>query len=429
MHIRHSTFHIRHATWLIAILLLSVLLRVGVALLMGDQVVELPGIQDQISYHALALRLLSGHGYSFDAGWYPFTPANTPTAHWSFAYPLYLAGVYGLFGIHPLAARLIQAAFVGVATCLLIYSLTRRVFGTQVGLVAAGIAAVYTYFVYYSAALMTESFFMVAALASLEMAYRLAEKPSVARAVLLGLCLGLAALLRQAILPFVPVLFAWLLWTNVRRIKRLSARTLAFVLIAGTVLIACIAPFTIRNYRVYGRFLLLNSNAGYAFYSSNNPALGSYWLSENSVAPIPADLQGRNEAEIDSALMRRGIGFILADPGRYARLTLSRVKEYFKFWPSPDSSLVSNLQRPLSFGLLLPLTLYGLYLARRQLRQWALPLLFFAVTAATYLLSWPTARYRVPTDACLMPLAALALNDLYTRLLAGRKTKTSRLTA
>ena len=42
---------------------------------------------------------------------------------------------------------------------------------------------------------------------------------------------------------------------------------------------------------------------GYAFYSSNNPALGSFWRSENSVAPIPADLQGRNEAEMDSALM------------------------------------------------------------------------------------------------------------------------------
>lgn len=411
---------------LLIILLLSVLLRVGVALLMGDQVVDLPGVQDQISYHALTLRLLSGHGYSFDAGWYPFTPANAPTAHWSFAYPLYIAGVYGLFGVHPLAARLIQAALVGLATCLLIYSLTRRVFGSHVGLVAAGIAAVYTYFVYYSAALMTESFFMVAALASLEMAYRLSEEPTVGRAALLGLCLGLAALLRQAILPFVPVLFAWLLWTNVRGFKRPSARTLASLLIAGTVLIACIAPFTIRNYRVYGRFLLLNSNAGYAFYSSNNPALGSFWLSENSVAPIPVDLQGRNEAEMDSALMQRGIGFILADPGRYALLTLSRTKEYFKFWPSSDSSLVSNLQRPLSFGLLLPLTLYGLYLARPQLRRWALPLLFFAVTAATYLLSWPTARYRVPTDACLMPLAAIALIELYTRATTRRRTEAER---
>ena len=166
--------------------------------------------------------------------------------------------------------------------------------------------------------------------------------------------------------------------------------------------------------------MLLNANAGYAFYSSNNPALGARWSAETAVAPVPDDLLGLTEAEMDRALMRRGLGFVLADPGRYILLTLNRLGEYFKFWPSADSSLISNLQRPLSFGLLLPLTLYGLYLGRQRLRAWALPLLFFAVTAATYLLSWPTARYRVPTDACLMPLAALTLIELYSRFARWR---------
>ncbi len=399
---------------LATIIVVAVLLRVGVALLMGDHVVELPGTQDQISYHALALRLLGGHGYSFDAGWYPFTPANTPTAQWSFAYPAYLAGVYLLFGVHPLAARLIQAVIAGFLTCWLIYWLGNRVFGRNVGLVAAGIAAVYTYFVYYGAALMTESFFMVAALITLEFAYRLVEKPSAGRAVALGLSLGLAVLLRQAILMFVPVLLAWLWWEGRRRLHW------RHYVIPLAVVAMLIAPWTLRNYRVYGHFLLLNANAGYAFYSSNNPALGTHWSAENAVAPVPADLQGLTEAEMDRALMGRGIAFVLADPERYFLLTLNRLGEYFKFWPSPDSSLISNLQRPLSFGLLLPLALCGLYLGRRRLRAWALPLLFFATTAASYVLSWPTARYRVPTDACLMPLAALTLIELYSRFTRWR---------
>ena len=76
------------------ILIVAVLFRVVAAFYMGDEVTELPGTQDQISYDALARSLLDGRGYSFTENWYPFTLADTPTAHWSFVYPLYLAGVH-----------------------------------------------------------------------------------------------------------------------------------------------------------------------------------------------------------------------------------------------------------------------------------------------------------------------------------------------
>src|SRR5688572_4803112 len=106
---------------LILILVAAVLIRIPVALLMGDQVTELPGIQDQVSYDALARSLLDGQGYSFTKNWYPFTPPNTPTAHWSFLYPLYLAGTYAITGYHPLAARLLQGV-VGARRCCFLFS-------------------------------------------------------------------------------------------------------------------------------------------------------------------------------------------------------------------------------------------------------------------------------------------------------------------
>ncbi len=56
---------------LIAILALAVLLRVGVALYLGDTV---PTGKDEQSYSELAARLATGHGYSFDRPWYPFAP-------------------------------------------------------------------------------------------------------------------------------------------------------------------------------------------------------------------------------------------------------------------------------------------------------------------------------------------------------------------
>ena len=115
---------------------------------------------------------------------------------------------------------------------------------------------------------------------------------------------------------------------------------------------------------VYGDFLLLNSNAGYAMYSAQHPMHGTSFQ-EYAAAPLPEDLVGKglNEAQWDKELMRRGIGFVLAEPGRYLLLSLSRVRDYFEFWPTADSSTLFNLGRVLSIGLFLPFMLAGIYLA------------------------------------------------------------------
>src|SRR5215216_3396880 len=179
-------------TILFLILIGAVLVRLTAALYLGDQVTVLPGIQDQVSYDALARSLLAGRSYSFTANWYPFTPAYTPTAHWSFIYPAYLAAVYAVIGYHPLAARLFQAAVGGMLICLLIYLIGRRVRDEVTGLVGAGLAAVYGYFIYYSVALMTETFFIVAVLLSLHLSLEIKEQPTLRRWIGLGVILGLA---------------------------------------------------------------------------------------------------------------------------------------------------------------------------------------------------------------------------------------------
>ena len=89
---------------LVALLLLSVLARLAGAVYLGDSV---PPDRDEQSYSLLASRLAEGHGYSFAQYWYPFAPAEVPTAHWSFLYTAFVAGVYALFGPHPLAVRLV----------------------------------------------------------------------------------------------------------------------------------------------------------------------------------------------------------------------------------------------------------------------------------------------------------------------------------
>jgi 4-amino-4-deoxy-L-arabinose transferase-like glycosyltransferase len=401
---------------LLAVVLGAILLRLPVAVLMGDQVTVLPAVHDQISYDALARSLLAGRGYQFPEDWYPFTPAETPTAHWSFAYPLYLAGVYSLTGYHPLAARILQAVVGSALIAILLYLIGRRVASEAVGLAAAALAAVYGYFVYYSAALMTETFFIVLVLAALYLCLALRERPTIAGWLSLGLALGLATLLRQTALLLVPFLLLWLVWEL--RKSRVAWWSYTLPLIVMGLLIA---PWTIRNYRVFDHFLLLNSNAGYAIYASSNPSLGSDWRNDRVVVPVPPELAGRNEAELDQALTRQAIKIIIADPLRYLRLSLDKSLEYFKFWPSADSSRISNINRVLSFGLFLPFMALGLFFSLTEWRRFLPLYLFMVVHTAIYLLTWPSPRYRLPVDAVLLLFAGLALHELVRRVSARRR--------
>ncbi len=421
---------------LIAIIVVSVVLRVGVAFIMGNRIEPLPGIQDQQSYHMLAQRVLQGHGFTVAEDWWPLTRAGEATAHWSYLYTLYLVGVYAVFGAQPLGARLLQALIVGILWPLLAYRLGRRLAGETTGLVAAGWSAAYPYFVYYGAALMTEPFYITAILASLELALTMAAQSvepagrgrTAGRWALLGLILGIAVLLRQLFLVFVPFLvgYVWIAQLRrslqpgagrlARRIIRPAAQSLLYPAIAVGVIALLIAPWTVRNAVAFNRFVLLNTNAGFAFFWANHPVYGAAFV---GILPadtpyeslIPRELRSLSEAEMDSALMGKGLEFVLQDPLRYIQLSISRIAAYFMFWPSGDSTLFSNVARVLSFAVALPFIVYGLIVAARRWRAWVLLYLFVGVYTAIHLLSWALVRYRLPVDAVFLVFAAYGVVD------------------
>lgn len=417
--------HYKHI-W-IAILLFSVVTRVGVALYYGNWV---PTEHDDYSYSTLGLRLATGHGYTFDRPWYPFTPAETPTAHWSFLYTAFVAAVYALFGFRPVVVRLVTAILAGILLPWITARLTRRLFPQRqwTPLIAALATAGYAFFILYGGRLMTEALYIVTLLWSFERALTLAEafaagRPGWGAALGLGVSLGPTALFRQAILPWTPVLFLWLLWRAWRGDARNLVRLhLPALVLAGMTLLAFILPWTYRNYRVYGDFLLLNSNTGYAMYSAQHPMHGTSFQAFEA-APLPEELWGQlsTEAEWDRELMRRGIAFVMEDPLRYLRLSLSRVADYFEFWPT-DTSLLNNAGRLLSFTLYLPFMLYGFYLGSkaqytpalaRLERPTALLYLFMVFYSLLHILTWAMPRYRLPVDAVAMPFVALALQRVF----------------
>ncbi|MBE7529419.1 MAG: glycosyltransferase family 39 protein [Ardenticatenaceae bacterium] len=387
---------------------------------------ELPGTFDQISYHNLALRINDGYGFTFGVGWWPVTEANAPTAHWSYLYTTYVAFIYKLFGPNPVAPRLLQAVIVGILQPYLAYLIGRRIFNTTVGLIAAAFTAVYIYFVYYAAALMTEPFYITFILASFYVTMLIADsekKPDIKWVLALGFLLGLIVLLRQLYMLIIPFQLLWLMWA---RFKRDRWFPLAEAMLVGIVIMAMVLPFTYSNYKRFNRFVLLNTNAGYAFYWANHPAYGTRFIPirDDYTQLIPEELLSQNldEAALDQELLKLGLSFITDDPGRIIQLSLSRVPIYFMFWPSTESGMVSNVTRVGSFGLLLPLMVYGVFLALRRNWSWALLhhpifllLLFALLYTDIHLLSWALIRYRLPVDAVLLIFAGYGLYDLAQR--------------
>lgn len=437
-------FQHKNRRLLLWVLVLSVLARIFVAVYLGNTTGP---ATDEYSYSILASRVVDGKGYSFAENWYPFTPAETPTAHWSFVYTAFVALCYALLGFHPLAVRLLQSLLGGVLLPWLVYRLTNRVFPERplVGLVAAGCAGGYAFFILYAAQIMTETFYIVMLLWSLERALAMAgvgaqevgirkrdEAWGWKATITLGVSLGAATLLRQSVLPWVVVLFGWLLYVCLVTMEKWSLtvfkRRILCLFGAGAVMLGFILPFTVRNYLVYNSFLLLNSNAGYAMYSAQHPMHGTDFQAF-AAAPLPADLVGQdlNEAEWDRELMQRGVGFVVADPVRYLLLSASRVLDFFEFWPT-DTTLLHNAGRLLSFALFLPFYVAGLWLAARQVwqetgnwrRVWAQPIgllfLFIAFYSLLHIFTWAMSRYRLPVDAVAVPFAALAISESWTAL-------------
>ncbi len=327
---------------------------------------------------------------------------------------------------------------------LLVFLLAHRLFNQVVALSAAGLTALYTYFIYYDSTLMTEPFFITAILASLYLAVFIVDHHSKSLhvqskiqlyllALTLGITLGIAILLRQLFIFYIPVLFLWI-YLSMRR------NSISPLLISGIVIIAMILPVSVYNYNRFGRFVLLNTNAGYAFFWANHPIYGTHFepiLASGIYSElIPPELRSLDEAALDQALLKRGFQFILDDPIRYIKLSISRIPVFFKFWPSSDSGFISNLSRVLGFGLLLPFMIYGSFISLlhrpKPIKQFITsPLMliysFITLYTAIHLLSWALIRYRLPVDAVLIIFAALGIVDIVTRIFTKRRSSVVRV--
>jgi hypothetical protein len=305
---------------LLAVVVVGAALRIAWALRM-QQPVEL---RDPVLYLILADHLAAGDGFR-----YGFGVDQGQTAYYPPGYPLALGGALWL-------ARLVLPGTVSafdvavwlnvalsVATIGLVFVLGRRLAGPAVGLVAAGIWAVWPNLVFHSGIVLTETLFLfllVLLLIVLLGDRERAEAPGVARLITVGVLFGLVLLVRPVSAVIAP--FLLVLWWG--RGARAALWRLGVVLAAAIVVLV---PWSIRSTVVMDEPVVLSLNFGDNLCLGHNPGatggfgdLGAHCFTAEGLRRPEAETR-RNSENIDRALT-----YIREHPGETLRRTPSKLR-------------------------------------------------------------------------------------------------------
>lgn len=396
--------------WIVALTLAGVALRAlfGLTYWVGK-----PLTHDEREYLALAGALAAGRGFTDPPDHASGTAQQFGRAP---VYPMFLAAIGATAPEpdgSPVRVKVAQAVVGGLAV-LLLGAIALRSAGPRAGISAAAIAAVYPPLVWFPAYVLSETLYSTVALAAaflLQLAADRAEHERSSRAggplsLAAGLATGVATLIRPAMLFFVPLALLWL----VRRRRAV----LAVALLAGAMTV--VAPWAVRNYRVYGRFVLVASEGGVTFWTGNHAlARGEGDLAANP-ALKDAELAFRRQhptlsaEELEPHYYRDALRYIAEHPGWWLGL-LAR-KTFYTVVPIGPSYRLHSARYQIAsivpYLILLPFAMAG---ARRLVRARRTPTAVFLLGASTVLvclLFFPQERFRVPVIDPVLILCAAA---------------------
>ncbi len=346
------------------------------------------GLDDMFQYDMLARSIVSGNGYR----WYAQKDLNQlapyvdfdlstvkeydpirgiPTSFRAPLYPTFLALVYFFSGTgfsRFFAARLAQAVFFGAPLAPLTYWVAKKLFSPlrvgegrgirseRAARISAWIVACYPMLLIYPLGLGTENPFFILLLISFFFLLKSTQQPIPVNYLLSGFFLGLTALTRSVILPFVGLAVVWALFF-IKQKRGAILIALAFAL--------TIVPWVIRNSLLHHKLTGIETSLGYNLYLGYHPqGNGSFVF-----GPSLDLLTILDDAERDRIGTEKAIQFIKAQPETFIPLAINRLGFFFGLEKRVlmyfySNNLIGYIPRPLlltiSTILLLPFVIISI---------------------------------------------------------------------
>ena len=319
-----------------------------------------------------------------------------------------------------------MSILIGTAAVLLTALVAERLGGRRAAIAAGALAAVYPNLWLIDSLLFPEGLFTLLTTGCVLAAYRWRDRPTLARAALIGGLIGLSGLTRgEGLLLGVVLAMPWML-----RHRRLPLRERwRHLVVAGATCVLVLAPWTIRNLRTFEEFVPLSTNGNELIVYANcdqayNGRLIGFWS-------FDCQEQYRTQFGDPAATSRRrpcsgGRGSRLRPrPHRQVpkivAIRVLRQWELFRPWQTIDFSTIENRDKDsaaLGLGMYYVLAA-GAIAGAVMLRRRGVPLLPLGAQVLSVTLTaayaYGTVRFRAPVEPVLCILAGVAAVPLITR--------------
>jgi len=385
------------------------------------------------------LALLFRLAIAYESGWYQklkhtemegialnvvefgdYTLYGVPSAYCTPVFPLYLAGLFSVFGAGLLgqAVKVTLTCMVSALRCGLVplFAIDAGL-DRKIGLIAGWLS------VFYIGALDTEvsggvdgPFVAIALLVLIWVIMRGWRDGSWQKRMpwwFYPFC-GLSGLLNPSLFPVMGgFLVAGAVACPVPARKRYFRQ--AALVVAG--IVAFLLPWTIRNYVELGAPVVTRSNFGTEFWVSNGPGrtfdhptnYDTYHPSSNPAEA--AKVAELGEVEYSRVRFAEGMEWVRANPGGFLRFVAERIAAWW-FPPHPPAFLAPKL-------ILTLLAFAGLWMMFRiqPVVAWLFLITWITFPDVYYVLHW-SSRYRYPMDWQILLCASVALFAIWQ--LVGR---------
>lgn len=383
---------------------------------------------------------------------------GVPDAAFPPLYPYVLAVVYGVFGRGHWQVGLFQI-LLDVLSIAMLYEIARRLMkhGHALGLLAGTFYALYPYLIFQNLTVIDTPLYITLSFAFLLLVVLMRERPTWDRTLaglvaLSGIVFGLILLARPAFAIFLPFAALWF-WFRLP-----LAQSVGRLFVVGVIGLLVIAPWMVRNYRVFDAFVPMATNGGPNFYIGNSPYTIAFIRAGYHPQFVPIDTGGDPaKAGTNTWLFGASLQYLRDNPGVIPELLWVKFLAYWSIdvfpnknpgggtpiidrngnvrvvtdaqgnlnlngvengdpivaYSAPLFDQIGRLVHVVYWGSLFLLGIAGLALTASQWRE--VSLFWFMLIAMTivYVAIVPATRYRAPTDPLMFLFSAHTLMVLW----------------